>query len=86
MKTEITIVPNQMVTAPFTICLDFDNPITDIGNTVKNASAVMGGGPFRRGIHARDTVGTSIGPSHPLIVVVFSLLPVKLVATPHIEF
>lgn len=86
IKTEITIVPNQQVTAPFTIALDFDNPISDIDNTVKGVGAQMVGGPFRRGIHARDTVDTSIGPSHPLVVVVFSLLPVKLVSVPRIEF
>jgi len=28
----------------------------------------------------------SIGPSHPLVVGVFSLLPVKLVALPRIEY
>jgi hypothetical protein len=86
VKTEITIVPNQQVTAPFIIALDFDNPITDIGHTVKNVGAQMGGGPFWRGIHARETVSTSIGPSHPLVVVVFSLLPVKLVAPPRVEY
>ena len=86
VKTEITIVPNQQVTAPFTIALDFNNPIADIGNTVKNVGAQMGGGPFTRGIHARETVSTSIGPSHPLVVVVFSLLPVNLVGLPRIEY
>jgi len=86
LKTEITIVPNQQVTAPFTIALEFDNPISDIGHTVKNVGAQMGGGPFRRGIHARETVLTSIGPEHPLVVVVFSLLPVKLVAAPRVEY
>ena len=86
MKTEITIIPNQQVTAPFTIALEFDNPITDIGHTVKNVGAQMGGGPFSRGIHARETVSTSIGPSHPLVVVVFSLLPIKLVAPPRVEY
>jgi hypothetical protein len=86
VETEITIVPNQEVTAPFTIALEFDNPISDIGHTVKNVGAQMGGGPFRRGIHARETVSTSIGPSHPLVVVVYSLQPVNLVAAPTIEF
>jgi hypothetical protein len=86
VKTEITIIPNQQVTAPFTIVLDFDSPILEIGNTVKNVGAQMGGGPFTVGTHARDSVGTSIGPSHPLVVVVFSLLPVKLMSAPHIEF
>lgn len=86
VKTEITIIPNQQVTAPFTIVLDFDNPISEIGNTVKNVGAQMGGGPFTVGTHARDSVGTSIGPSHPLVVVVFSLLPVELMSAPRIEF
>ena len=86
LKTEITIVPNQPVTAPFTIALDFDNPITEIGNTVKNVGAQLGGGPYRVGVHARDTVGTSIGPGHPLVVVVFSLVPVKLVGVPRVEY
>jgi hypothetical protein len=61
VETEITIVPNQEVTAPFTIALEFDNPISDIAHTVKNVGAQMGGGPFTRGIHARETVSTSIG-------------------------
>jgi len=86
VETEITIVPNQEVTAPFTIALEFDNPISDIAHTVKNVGAQMGGGPFTRGIHARETVSTSIGPSHPLVVVVYSLQPVRLVATPTIIF
>jgi hypothetical protein len=86
VKTEVTIVPNQQVTAPFTVALDFDNPISEIGHTVKNVGTQMGGGPFRVGIHARETVLTSIGPSHPLVVVVFSLLKVKLVAAPRIEY
>jgi hypothetical protein len=86
IKTEMTIVPNQPVIAPFTIALDFDNPITEIGNTVKNVGVVQGGGPYRVGVHARDTVGTSIGPEHPLVVVVYSLLPVKLVGLPRVEY
>jgi hypothetical protein len=86
IQTDITIVPNQEVTAPFTIELDFDNPISDIAHTVKDVGAQMGGGPFRIGIHARETVSTSIGPSHPLIVAVFSLQPVKLVGDPRIVF
>lgn len=86
IKTEITIVPNQEVTAPFTIALEFDNPISEIGHTVKNLGAQMGGGPYTVGTHARETVSTSIGPSHPLVVVVFSLQTVKLVAAPKIDF
>jgi hypothetical protein len=85
-ETEITIAPNQPVTAPFTIVLEFDNPISQIGHTVKNVGAQMGGGPFTVGKHARESVLTSISPSHPLVVVVFSLLPVKLVAPPSIEY
>lgn len=84
-KTEITIIPNQPVAGPFTIGLEFDNPISDIGHTVKNIGAFAGGGPFRVGMHARETVSMNIGPAHPLVVVVFSLLPVKLVAAPTIE-
>jgi hypothetical protein len=86
IQTDITIVPNQEVTAPFTIELDFDNPIADIAHTVKNVGTNNSGGPFRIGIHARETVSTGIGPSHPLIVGVFSLQPVKLVGGPRIVF
>jgi hypothetical protein len=74
------------VTAPFVIALEFDNPISSIGHTVKNVGAQFSGGHFRVGTHALETVSTSIGPSHPLVVVVFSLLPVKLVAAPGIEY
>jgi hypothetical protein len=85
-KTEITIIPNQQVIAPFTITLEFDNPVSEIGHTVKNVAVQMSGGVFRVGLHAREAVLTSIGPSHPLVVVVYSLLVVKLVSTPSIEF
>ena len=46
----------------------------------------MGGGPFTIGIHARETVTMSIGPAHPLVVVVYGLFRVKLTAAPHIEY
>jgi hypothetical protein len=86
IKTEITIVPNQQVVAPFIIALEFDNPVTEIGHTVRGVAAQMLGGAFRVGTNARETVLTNLSPSHPLVVVVFSRLPVKLMAVPHIEY
>jgi hypothetical protein len=73
------------VTAPFNIVLEFDNPISSIGWTVKNVGAQMGGGPFRIGTHAFDTVETSMSRNHPLVVIVYSVLPVKLVKPPKVE-
>jgi hypothetical protein len=85
IKTEITIVPNQPIPAPFTIVLDFDNPISIIGSWVKNVASQAIGGAFTTGIHARDSVSTGISQSHPLLVTVYSALPVKLTDAPHIE-
>jgi hypothetical protein len=84
--TEITITPNQQVIAPFVIVLDFDKPISKIGHTVRNIGAQLGGGPFTIGLHAKETVSTSIGPMHPLILVVWSLDPVTLIGVPHVEY
>jgi hypothetical protein len=86
LKTQITIVPNQVVPPPVEIALEFDNPITKIGATVDGVATMMGGGPFRLGIHALQTVvSPGMSPQHPLIVEVCSALPVKLVALPHLE-
>jgi hypothetical protein len=85
IKTEITIVPSAAVPAPFNIVLDFDYPVVDIGWTVKNVGAILGGGPFGVGTRAYDTVGTSISPTHPLVVFVHSRVPVKLVGPPTVN-
>jgi hypothetical protein len=86
VKTEIKITSNQPIVAPFFIELDFDNPISEIVNSVENVGVQFGGGTYRLGTHARDTVTTSIGPHHPLLVVVWSTLPVKLVNPPRVEY
>jgi len=85
VKTEITVVPNLAVSAPFSIALDFDNPINSIGWNIQGVGALLGGGNFRLGTHALTTVGTGIGPQHPLIVTVYSNLPVELVKEPNLE-
>jgi hypothetical protein len=85
IQTEITIVPTQAVSAPFGIALEFDNPIESIWFIVKDAGATIGGGPYRLGTHALTTVGTGISPSHPLVITVHSVLPVKLLKSPTIE-
>jgi hypothetical protein len=85
IKTEITIVPNESVSAPFGLALELDNPIVSIWFVVENAGATVGGGPYRLGTHALVTVGTGISPSHALIITVYSALPVKLVKPPSIE-
>jgi hypothetical protein len=86
IETEIKIVPNEQVVAPFTIVLNFDNPVVEIGHTVENVAAQMFGGPFTVGIHARESVLTTISPSHPLIVFVYSRSIVNLQGSPTIEF
>jgi hypothetical protein len=73
IKAEILITPNEQVSGPFLISLDFDNPVLDIAQTVANLGAVMGGGPFSVGNHASIIVINSIGPAHPLVVAAWSL-------------
>jgi hypothetical protein len=77
--------PNQHVNAPFRIYMDFDKPVDDLGCFVPNVGANMGGGAFRRGLHAFVTCGTGFGPETPLIVTVISTEPVNLVGTPKIQ-
>jgi hypothetical protein len=84
-RTEITLVPSAAVPAPFVIVLEFDNPVSNIYGHVLNVAAQMGGGPYRIGTHAFVTIGTGINPTHPLMVTVYSVLPVKLVGAPAVQ-
>jgi hypothetical protein len=84
IKTEIEIVPDQAVTPPFQIALDFDNPVEGIGSTVVGVGAQLGGGRYSVGRHASTTVLMGIGPANPLVVVVTSHVPVRVLSTPQI--
>jgi hypothetical protein len=86
IRMAFKVTPNQHVTAPFRIYMDFDKPIDDLGCFVPNAGATLGGGPFRRGLHAFVTCGTGFGPETPLTVFVISTESVNLVGTLKIEF
>ena len=84
MKTEIEIVPDQQVSPPFQVSLDFDNPVNSIGNMVLGLNVQMSGGLYRVGRHATTTVLMGIGPLNPLLVVVSSFFPVSIISTPQI--
>jgi hypothetical protein len=84
MKTEIEIVPDQPVSPPFQVSLDFNNPVNSIGNMVLGLNMQMSGGLYRVGRHATTTVLMGIGPSNPLLVVVNSLFPVSIISGPQI--
>jgi hypothetical protein len=86
VHTQVRIVPNQKISPPLTISLEFDNPVTNMAAKVEGANSGMAGGPFRNGIHAMTTVvSPGTGPNNPLIVEVCSALPVRLVAPPRVD-
>lgn len=86
IKTIVTIVPNAPVSAPTAVALEFDKPISRIEiHGIYGAAAVTSGGPFRIGVHALISVGTGFGPSHPLLIAVYSEEPVRVIEPPRLE-
>jgi hypothetical protein len=85
IKTEIEITPDQAVSAPFQISMDFSNPVVGISNMVKGVNVTELGGDQSVGTHAMTTVHTGIGPSNPLVVVVTSHVPVIVISPPQIK-
>jgi hypothetical protein len=65
--------------------LEFDNPVSAIGVAPSGMSVVAGGGPYRIGKHAMQSVVYGFSPTHPLLVTVTSELPVQLVEDPRLE-
>jgi hypothetical protein len=84
VKTEILVTPSATVPPPFQINLDFDNPVSKIEAIPLNTALVMSGGKFQVGRHAWTTLLTGISPTHPLLVTVYSNLPLKLTKPPTI--
>jgi hypothetical protein len=85
VKTEILIHTNQQISGPFQIHLDFDNPVSSISANPLHSAMVMFGGITQTGVHAIATVSLGIRPENPLLVIVYSAMPVKLVGIPRIE-
>jgi hypothetical protein len=87
VETIITITPNQDVTAPVDLVLDFDKPVDRVGWWIVGAGSVLGGGPssITSGKHTVQPIGTSFNQQHPLRVTVYSSQPVQLTAPPSIK-
>jgi hypothetical protein len=85
VRSHMRIVPNQSVPPPIRVALDFDHPISQIATTIEDVGAIMGGGPYRVGLHAISSpVSPGIGPHNPLIVEVCSEIDVQLAGEPHL--
>jgi hypothetical protein len=85
IKTIITVTPNVAIPAPTAVAVEFDNPITSMGFWVRRVAQASGGGPFRNGTNAMITIGTGFNPQHPLLLTVYSVLPVKVLKPPTLE-
>jgi hypothetical protein len=85
IKTIITVVPSEPVSAPTAVAIQFDNPITSMDFWVEGAASTSGGGPYRNGTHAMISIGTGFNPKHALLLTVYSVLPVTVVKPPTLE-
>jgi hypothetical protein len=86
MKTAITVTPNQPVTAPSAVEIEFDNPITGITAAVAGTDTTTLTGRLPRiGKHAMVPVADGFNAQHSLIVFVYSEQPVKVLGDPHLE-
>jgi hypothetical protein len=85
VKTIITITPNVPVPAPTSVAVEFDNPVSSMGFWVAGAAGVIGGGPYRNGVHGLISIGTGFSAQHPLLLTVYSEKPVRVIQPPKLE-
>jgi len=85
IKTIIRVVPNVDVATTGSVVMKFDNPVKSVGFWIEGSAGVMGGGrSVPSGTDPVVTISSGFNPKHPLLLTVYSALPVKLLEI-HLE-
>jgi hypothetical protein len=85
IKTIIRVVPNVDVATTGSVVMKFDNPVKSVGFWIEGEASVMGGGrSVPSGTDPVVTIASGFNPKHPLLLTVYSALPVKLLEI-HLE-